>query len=173
MLALHPVPHPFELTVDALAGDHVGEYRGDHRRAGERGVERDGDPHADADRGRADDQAGGRIHDEHLRIGHHQPESDDAGAGGRDPAQPVEKGRRTGRAVSRHPPPHGETISSTPIAIRTQGAQGGDLAEAVDQVRHLYEDGRQTGQPDKPADHEGQAGGPRVVGVQHQHAQPE
>ena len=45
MLALHPVPHPFELTVDALAGYHVREYRGDHRRAGKRGVERDGDPH--------------------------------------------------------------------------------------------------------------------------------
>ena len=33
---------------------------------------------------------------------------------------------------------------------------------------HLNEQGRQRGQPDEPADHESQAGGPRVVGVKNQ-----
>lgn len=42
------------------------------------------------------------------------------------------------------------------------------LAKPVDEMGHLHEHRSHRGQPGKPPGHEGQSGGSRVVGVQHQ-----
>ena len=164
----HPVPDPSQRRIDARACDDVREDRGDHRRTGEDGVERNGDPHRGARCGRTDDQTRRRVHDEHLGVGNHQPEPDDRRACGRDLAESVEECRWPRRAASCQPSPDGRDDEQRADRDSHPRHPRRGLTEPVDQMGHRNEDDRQRGEPDEPAGHEGQPGGPRTVGVQHE-----